>query len=199
MQIYHHKDIGSLLSAQTAKEASDDEEPTLIFDRNSLAYIYVQGCVYMGNKSNAYFSKLLQRTLNEDYNIPVTLCPFDSDGVGGSLYDYFSGKVDEAEEALGVAAAERCTRLINEWEYEDLTHRLQAGEELTVDEQQQRWVYLQVAMHYKLPLEAGQEVIAQILRDYVGPCIPKKAMEAMGDRYRAFRRCAFHCGDPTGH
>ena len=63
----------------------------LEFDRNSLSYVCLKGCVYMQNKSTSEYVSVLARTLKEDYNIPLTIHHIGD----GTLKDTF--KKDERD------------------------------------------------------------------------------------------------------
>lgn len=180
--------------------AEDDDggniQAQIAFDRSSLAYACLKGCVYMVNKSNKYYTSILMRTLREDYNIQVTYKAFANSGESGS--DDSNGRLSkeldkqlrlsEAERGASLMQREECTRLISNERGEVLQQRKSRTEELTDIEEQQLWVYHMVVERYKMVVSAGSIVELDLLKKYVGPFFPKESKNAMLSQYYALKR-----------
>ena len=181
-------------------EENDDNggnRTQLVFDKSSLAFTCLKGCVYMVNKSNAHYTSVLLRTLREDYGIPVTFKVFahtdagdsDDDGVGKLSRDLDRRlRMRDADRGNALMQTEACTRLISLERGKELHFRQRRGDEMTDVERQQLWVYHMVVERYHLPVAADAEIDTEVLEKYVGPCIPKTGSEAMLRQYYALKR-----------
>ena len=188
------------MSAQCLETSSG--EARFEFNRNSLSYVCLKGCVYMQHKSLSSYTDILINTLRDDYNIPVTVTSMDSsmdigEFTGDDLKELKAEMTAEArEKARELRTSMECCTLLSDARAAMLSEKRLAGTERISDVEQQRlWVYFMVVKRYRIPLGSSAFVEGRprlldeaFVEDYVSSYAPKTLSEAATKQFYKLKR-----------